>query len=83
VIDLYRAGRFFDYVITVCDEATAEQCPVFPGVCKRLHWTFPDPGAGATPEAKLELAIEVRDMIRKRLASWLAEIAPRSRVEST
>jgi arsenate reductase len=32
----------WDYVITVCDDAT-ERCPLFPGVQQRLHWSFPDP----------------------------------------
>jgi len=30
----------FDYVITVCDETSAERCPIFPGKTKRLHWVF-------------------------------------------
>jgi len=29
-------------VITVCDETAAGQCPVFPGITKRLHWLFKD-----------------------------------------
>jgi len=38
-------GQIFAYAVTVCDESSAEQCPVFPGPTKRLHWSFPDPSA--------------------------------------
>lgn len=40
VSDVIRSGARFDYVITVCDESGAEQCPVFPAETKRLHWKF-------------------------------------------
>src|ERR1043165_6218466 len=43
VFDLYKDGGLYNYVITVCDEANAERCPIFPGVRKTLHWSFPDP----------------------------------------
>ena len=75
VFDLYRAGRIFDYVISVCDEATAERCPIFPGVCKRLNWTFADPSAvEGTPAQRLDFAIGIRDRIKTRIEDWLAEL---------
>src|SRR5271156_3809958 len=45
VFDFIKSGRIFSYVITVCDETSAERCPIFPGVTKRLHWGFPDPSS--------------------------------------
>src|SRR5213592_2422426 len=35
-----KSGRMFEYVVTVCDETSAERCPIFPGVTTRLHWGF-------------------------------------------
>jgi arsenate reductase len=73
VFDLYRAGRIFDYVIAVCDEATAERCPIFPGVCTRLQWTFADPSAvEGTPAQRLEFAVGVRDRIKSHIENWLS-----------
>src|SRR5579871_3354669 len=37
VWDFVKAGKSFSYVITVCDETSAERCPIFPGLTKRLH----------------------------------------------
>ncbi len=49
VEDFYKKGETFSYVITVCDQASAEMCPIFPGVVKRLHWSFADPSSFAGP----------------------------------
>lgn len=66
------AGQDFDYVITVCDNAR-EQCPVFPGPVRRVHWSFDDPAAAAGDEAaRLSVFRRVRDEIRARLREFVA-----------
>jgi arsenate reductase len=60
----------FDYVITVCDNAK-EQCPVFPGKTKRIHWSFDDPAEAQGDEpAKLAVFRRVRDEILERLRQF-------------
>lgn len=75
VFDFFKQGKMYSYVITVCDEAAAEQCPIFPGICKRLHWSFPDPSAikGSDSE-KLEDTRVIRDQIKEKIISWINEL---------
>jgi arsenate reductase len=75
VIDMFKSGKAFAYVITVCDETSAERCPIFPGVTKRLHWGFPDPsGYPGTREEKLAKTREVRDTIKQKIEQWCSEV---------
>lgn len=71
VFDVWKSGELFQYVITVCSEAEAEGCPIFPGVTTRLHWPFPDPSkvAGSRDE-KLEQVRRIRDDIRLQVERW-------------
>lgn len=67
-------GEDFDLLVTVCDGAK-ESCPVFSGrVAERQHWSFEDPAAttGSEEEVTAEFR-RIRDLIRERVASFLAE----------
>lgn len=74
VFDVFKSGKTFRYVITVCDETSAERCPIFPGITTRLHWSFPDPSAiQGTREVKLERTRQIRDMIKSQVEKWCGE----------
>ncbi len=75
VFDVFKSGQFFPFVITVCDETSADRCPIFPGVTKRLHWSFPDPAAlSGSREERLEGTRKIRDQIRARMEMWCDEM---------
>jgi len=75
VADVIQSGQSIAYAITVCDQASAERCPVFPGLTKRLHWSFPDPSVfKGTHKEKLAQVREIRDMIQAKVQNWCAEV---------
>lgn len=70
VFDVWKSGALFEYVITVCSEAEAEGCPIFPGPTKRLHWPFRDPSklAGTHEEKMREtrgILAEIEEHVRQ------------------
>ena len=75
VHDFVRQGKTFHYVITVCDGASADRCPIFPGVHEVIGWDFPDPSTfGGTHEEKLARTRQVRDLIRQAVLDFIHTI---------
>ncbi|MBL8687369.1 MAG: arsenate reductase ArsC [Alphaproteobacteria bacterium] len=72
------AGQLFDKVITVCDAAANESCPIFTGPgqnpAQKLHWSIPDPAnynpLTGTKEASFD---QVFDLLKKRIEILLQE----------
>lgn len=74
VFELFKAGRLYSHIISVCDQANAEKCPVFPGFAKRHVWSFPDPSAiTGSEDERLEKIRTIRDQIESRIKTWCAE----------
>jgi arsenate reductase len=62
-----------DLVVTVCDNAAGEMCPIWPGRPAKAHWSFPDPAAAQGPdEAKRAQFEAVFNSIRKRIEAFCA-----------
>jgi len=76
VFDLYKAGRLYTYVITVCDGANAQRCPIFPGVAENIHWSFDDPSSfTGSHDEKLQKTIVVREKIKQEIEKLISELA--------
>jgi arsenate reductase (thioredoxin) len=74
VFDLLKQGKSYNAVITVCDAASAEKCPVFTGKGKRLAWSFEDPSAfKGTEQEILENTRRVRNEIKKAVQDFIKE----------
>ena len=73
-VEIYLGKTLFQYLITVCDDAD-KNCPtVWPGVNKRMHWSFQDPAAvEGSEDEKLAKFREIRDLIENKIKVWLAE----------
>jgi arsenate reductase len=75
VSEVLKSGQSFSYAVTVCDETSAEHCPVFPCPTTRLHWGFPDPAVVTGSDAERLAKIRViRDAIRAKIEAWCAEL---------
>jgi protein-tyrosine-phosphatase len=67
------AAPKFDFVFTVCDNAAAEACPVWPGQPMTAHWGVPDPAQAKGTEAEIALAFkDAYRMLNRRIEAFTA-----------
>lgn len=63
----------FDFIITVCDNAAGEICPIWPGQPVTAHWGVPDPAAVEGSEAQIAAAFnEATRQLGNRIRLLLA-----------
>ena len=62
-----------DVVVTVCDSAANESCPVWMGPVKKLHWSLPDPSKLEDPSEQEAAFNAVIDTIEARIDAWVAD----------
>jgi arsenate reductase len=55
------------FVITVCDKAAGEVCPVWPGQPIQAHWGFPDPVAVTDPDLQKRVFNDIFGGLRRRI----------------
>jgi len=74
VFDLFKQGRSYDVVITVCSQKASEGCPVFPGRALRYNWPFEDPSRiDGDRETQLAVTRKIRDQIKLQIEAFIAE----------
>lgn len=70
---LYRSGKTYSFVITVCNREAEENCPIFPGPVHRLNWPFPDPSGFTGSESEVAKRVrELRESIRTQVQQFVA-----------
>jgi len=73
VFELFKQGRVFTHVITVCDDSQESKCPIYPGMTHRLHLPFPDPGQlTGSHEEQLRQARKIRDAVKDAIHEFIA-----------
>jgi arsenate reductase len=74
VFTFYKQGKLYNYVVTVCDEASASKCPLFPGMHKKINWSFQDPSSlQGTEEEQIIVVRQVRDEIKKAVIDFISQ----------
>lgn len=69
-----------DAVITVCDSAAAEVCPVWPGAPVRAHWGLPDPAGIDDVDTARQAFVETFRALDARILALLTALSGNDRI---
>ena len=72
VLDYYKEGKHYHYVVTVCDEASNEPCPVFPSLDGVIHWSITNPACDGTIEDKKAKIRISKDEIKANILKFIS-----------
>ena len=74
--DFLKQGKFFSYVIKLCDKESLERCPIFPGVRQEIEWSYNDPAKfEGSYEERLNATRIIRDQIKNQIIGWIKEFS--------
>jgi protein-tyrosine-phosphatase len=72
-----------DLVITVCDSAAGESCPLFIGVPRKVHWGYPDPSAVSGGESEQLQAFQATyEALSRRAHAFIAMAGTADSIDS-
>jgi protein-tyrosine-phosphatase len=70
-------GVVFDHIVTVCNNAAGETCPVIPGTPAKEHWDISDPAAVQDSQAEIEAAFRrAYDVLYERVQAFIDKAQP-------
>ena len=71
IIEYFKQGLHFHYVITVCDEAKKEACPIFPSLDGVLHWNISSPACDGSYEEKKSKVIQSKNELKINVLEFI------------
>ena len=71
ILDYFKQGLHFHYVITVCDEAKKEPCPIFPSLDGILHWNITSPAGDGTYEEKKAKVRNSKNELKENILQFI------------
>ena len=71
ILNYFKEGKHFHYVITVCDEAKKEPCPISPSLDGVLHWNISSPACNGTYEEKKAKVIQSKDELKVNILKFI------------
>lgn len=72
ILDYFKEGKHYHYVITVCDEAKKEPCPIFPSLDAVLHWNISSPATNSLDYNEKYALVKIsKDQLKEQVLKFI------------